>query len=147
VVFVKNNSGTYGMGIVSVRSGEELRQLSSKELKKMGYAKGGNVVHDVVLQEGIPTLVTGSEGETAEPAIYMIGCQLAGGFLRAHKQKGPIDNLNSPGAVFKRLCMSDLMVDVEGSRLENVYGWVARLNMLAIGLESKAVGAHYRASN
>jgi hypothetical protein len=39
--------------------------------------------------------------------------------------------------------MSDLMVDVEGARLENVYGWVARLNMLAIGLESKAVGASY----
>jgi glutamate--cysteine ligase len=141
-IFIKNNRGTYGMGIITVRSGEELINLSQKERKKMGYAKGGNNTHEVILQEGIPTQVS-AEGDVAEPAIYLIGNQLAGGFMRANKGKGRIENLNSPGAVFKRLCMSDLMVDVEGSRLENVYGWVARLNALAIGLEGKSVGAHY----
>lgn len=144
VLFIKNNSGTYGMGITTVRSGEEVLNLSSKERKKMGYAKGGVTVQEVILQEGIPTQVS-ADGDVAEPVIYLIGNQLAGGFLRAHKEKGPIENLNGPGAVFKRLCMSDLMVDIQGSRLENVYGWVARLNALAIGRESKAVGAHYRA--
>jgi glutamate--cysteine ligase len=98
----------------------------------------------VILQEGIPTNVS-ADGDVAEPAIYLIGNKLAGGFLRTHKEKGRIENLNSPGAVFKRLCMSDLMVDVEGNRLENVYGWVARLNALAIGLEGQAVGASYEA--
>ena len=63
--------------------------------------------------------------------------------MRANKGKGRVENLNSPGAVFRRLCMSDLMVDVEGAHLENVYGWVARLNALAIGLEGKSVGARY----
>jgi glutamate--cysteine ligase len=142
VIFIKNNSGTYGMGIISVKSGEELIALSAKDRKKMGYSKGGRQVHEVILQEGIPTQVS-ADGDVAEPAIYLIGNKLAGGFLRAHKQKGRIENLNSPGSVFKRLCMSDLMVDVEGSHLENVYGWVARLNALAIGLEGKAVGAAY----
>jgi glutamate--cysteine ligase len=142
VIFVKNNSGTYGMGIITVKSGEEILHLSMKERKKMGYSKGGGVVHEVILQEGIPTSVS-ADGDVAEPAIYLIGNQLAGGFMRANKGKTPIENLNSPGAVFKRLCMSDLMVDIEGSRLENVYGWVARLNALAIGRESRAVGATY----
>ncbi|MDZ4676277.1 MAG: glutamate--cysteine ligase [Oligoflexia bacterium] len=141
-IFIKNNRGTYGMGILSVRSGEELISLSQKERKKMGYSKGGQTVHEVILQEGIPTQVS-ADGDTAEPAIYMVGNQLAGGFLRSHKQKGPMENLNSPGAVFKRLCMSDLMVDVEGSKLENVYGWIARLNALAIGREGQDVGARY----
>ena len=131
------------MGIITVKSGEELMALNSKERKKMGYSKGGQSVHEVIIQEGIPTQVS-SDGETAEPVIYLIGNELAGGFLRTHKEKGPIENLNSPGAVFKRLCMSDLMVDVEGTPLENVYGWVARLNALAIGREGKSVGAQYR---
>jgi glutamate--cysteine ligase len=142
VVFVKNNRGTYGMGILSVRSGEELRKLTNSERKKMGYSKGGESVQEVIIQEGIPTSII-SEGDTAEPVIYLIGNELAGGFMRTHKEKGPTENLNSPGAVFKRLCMSDLMINVEGSRLENVYGWIARLNALAIGQESKAVGAQY----
>lgn len=143
VLFIKNNQGTYGLGITTVRSGEEVMNLSSKDRKKMGYAKGGATVHEVILQEGIPTQVS-ADGDVAEPVIYLIGNQLAGGFMRTHKEKGRIENLNSPGAVFKRLCMSDLMVDIEGARLENVYGWVARLNALAIGRESQAVGAHYR---
>jgi glutamate--cysteine ligase len=142
VIFIKNNRGTYGMGIISVHSGEELVNLSQKERKKMGYSKGGQTVHEVILQEGIPTQVS-ADGDVAEPAIYMVGNKLAGGFMRAHKQKGRNENLNSPGAVFKRLCMSDLMVDVEGSKLENVYGWVARLNALAIGREGQDVGARY----
>jgi glutamate--cysteine ligase len=143
VVFVKNNSGTYGMGILSVKSGEQILELSSRDRKKMGYAKGGNSVHEVIIQEGIPTQVS-ADGDTAEPVIYMVGSQLAGGFLRAHKDKGPNENLNSPGAVFKRLCMSDLLVDVDGSPMENVYGLVARLNNLAIGLEGQTVGARHK---
>ena len=142
VVFVKNNRGTYGMGILSVHSGEELKKMTSSERKKMGYSKGGESVQEVIIQEGIPTSIR-AEGDTAEPVIYLIGNELAGGFMRTHKEKGPTENLNSPGAVFKRLCMSDLMINVEGSRLENVYGWVARLNALAIAQEGKAVGANY----
>ncbi len=142
VVFIKNNRGTYGMGILSVRSGEELLSMTGKERKKMGYSKGGSQVQEVILQEGIPTEIS-SEGSTAEPVIYLIGCELAGGFMRTHKDKGPTENLNSPGAVFKRLCMSDLLVNGETTPLENVYGMVARMNVLAIGLEAQAVGVKH----
>lgn len=135
-VFVKNNSGTYGLGVIKVNSGDEVRSWSYKSRKKMKAAKGGRAIEQVIIQEGVPTAVT-SGGETAEPAIYMVGCQLAGGFLRTHGKKGKDESLNSPGAVYKRLCVSDLSVDVEGSPMENVYGWVARLGLLSISRESK----------
>ena len=108
----------------------------------MKAAKGGRSVEEVILQEGIPSSVS-SDGITAEPAIYMVGCGLAGGFLRAHGKKGKNESLNSPGAVYKRLCVSDLDVSVEGHPLENVYGWLARLGLMAIGLESEAMGVTY----
>jgi glutamate--cysteine ligase len=127
-----------------VKSADDILKMSSKEKKKISYAKGGGELREVIIQEGVPTQVTAADdGSVSEPVIYLIGNELAGGFLRAHKEKGRNDNLNSPGSVFKKLCMSDLIVNVEGSPLENVYGTIARVNNLAIGMESRDVGAVY----
>lgn len=100
----------------------------------MKAVKGGGDITELIIQEGIPTVLK-EEAETIEPAIYMIGKELAGGFLRAHKEKGPKESLNSPGAVYKRLCVSDLKINVEGYPMENVYGWVAKLSALAVAQE------------
>jgi glutamate--cysteine ligase len=143
VVFVKNNSGTYGLAVIRVSSGEDFLTLNSKTRKKMKAAKGGREVEEVIIQEGVPSVVE-KDGVTAEPAIYLLGCQLAGGFLRTHAEKGPTESLNSPGAVYKRLCVSDLGVSVEGHPLENVYGWIAKLGVLAIGRESAEMKVEYR---
>ena len=141
-LMMKNNSGTYGLAVIQVRSGDDIMSFNYKSRKKMKAAKGGGHVEEVILQEGIPTSIT-QDGEVAEPAIYMIGCNLAGGFLRAHGKKGPRESLNSPGAVYKRLCVSDLNVSVEGHPLENVYGWLARLGLLAVGRESSEMKVEY----
>ncbi len=133
-VFIKNNSGTYGLGVMQVKSAEEVLSLNYKTRKKMKAAKGGRDVSEVIVQEGVPTSLT-SEGGAAEPTIYLLGCELAGGFLRSHSKKGPTESLNSPGAVYKRLCVSDLEIDLQGRCLENVYGWVAKLGLLAISRE------------
>lgn len=143
VVFVKNNSGTYGLAVIRVTSAEDFLALNAKTRKKMKAAKGGREVEEVILQEGVPS-VTKSDGVTAEPAIYMIGCQLAGGFLRTHAEKGPTESLNSPGAVYRRMCVSDLKVSVEGHPMENVYGWVAKLGALAIGFEAQEMGVEFK---
>ncbi len=135
--FVKNNAGTYGLGVVQVHSGDDVRQWNYKSRKKMKAAKGGRDVEEVIIQEGVPTSVVGTSGVTAEPAIYMIGCRLAGGFLRTHKEKGPEESLNSPGAIYQKMCVSDLEVSIEGCPTENVYGWIARLSFLAIAQEAK----------
>lgn len=138
-VFVKNNSGTYGLAVIRVGSGQEVLEWNYKSRKKMKAAKGGKDVEEVIIQEGIPSRVQ-SDGATAEPVIYMVGCELGGGFLRTHGEKNSTESLNSPGAVYKRLCVSDLNVNIEGSPLENVYGWSARLGLLAIASEAKEMG-------
>lgn len=141
--FVKNNSGTYGLGVIQVNSAEEAAQLNYKSKKKMKAAKGGREVDEVIIQEGVPSIVK-SENSTAEPTLYMLGCQLAGGFLRTHKEKSERESLNSPGAVYMRLCVSDLEINAEGKPLENVYGWIARLGVLAIGRETRSMGVSYQ---
>lgn len=142
-VFVKNNAGTYGLAVIRVGSGDEVKEWNYKSKKKMKAAKGGREVEEVIIQEGIPSIV--SEGSaSAEPVIYMIGSELAGGFLRTHSDKGATDSLNSPGAVYKRLCVSDLAVDAPGCPLENVYGWTAKLGMLAIASEAKEMGVEFK---
>jgi len=146
VVFIKNNSGTYGLGVLSVSSGEEVRTWNSKTRKQMKVSKGKRTVEEVILQEGIPSAIRTDVG-TAEPTIYMVGCDLIGGFLRAHAERSTNENLNSPGAVYQRLCVSDLRVDVQGKPMENVYGWVARISSLAIGLEIDKMGVEFRGYN
>ncbi len=142
-VFIKNSSGTYGMGIQQVASGDEVRGWSYKARKKMKAVKGGGSIDELVIQEGIPTVFS-NENETAEPSIYMIGDQLAGGFLRAHSKKGPRDNLNSPGAIYKKLCISDLKVKALDCPMENVYGWVAKLGSVAIAMEAKKANIAFK---
>lgn len=146
-MFIKNNAGTYGLGIIEVKNPSDVQSWNYKSRKKMKAAKGGREIHSVILQEGIPTIVKNQDDFVAEPAIYMIGSRLAGGFLRVNERKGPEDNLNAPGAVFSRLCVSDLEFDHQGKMMENVYGWVAKLAMLAISREFKSKGIELMGRN
>jgi len=146
-LFVKNNAGTYGLGVVQVKSPAEIRGWNYKSRKKMKAAKGGREVSEVIIQEGIPTTVLAEGGKTAEPVIYMIGCQLAGGFLRAHGDKDDQDSLNSPGAVYQRLCVSDLEVKMSGCPMENAYGWLAKLSFLSVAIEAKELEAQFQNYN
>jgi len=144
-LFVKNNAGTYGLGVVQVKTPDEIRDWNYKTRKKMKAAKGGREVSEVIIQEGIPTTTQAEGGKTAEPVIYMIGCQLSGGFLRAHGDKGVDESLNSPGAVFQRLCISDLEVKMEGCPMENSYGWIAKLAFLSVAIEAQELKVEFKA--
>lgn len=141
--YMKNNAGTYGLAVMKVSSADQIRTLNNRSRTKMKAAKGGRDVEEVILQEGIPSIVQ-ADGAAAEPTIYLVGCQLLGGFLRSHKDKDATESLNSPGAVYKKLCVSDLKVSVAGNPMENVYGWIARLGVLAIGLEAQSMNVQYK---
>ena len=106
-LFLKNNRGTYGLGITTINSPEEVENWNYRTRKRMKATKGGGGIRELIIQEGIPTSLADGEGQTAEPVIYMVGSQLAGGFLRSHGKKDEKSNLNSPGSVYKRLCISD----------------------------------------
>ncbi len=138
-VFVKSNSGTYGMGIMKVESGQEILSMNRREKNKMAVVKNQLEVHDVIVQEGIPTRFQ-IDGVYAEPAIYLLGHDLMGGFLRKNPMRGKGDNLNAKGMVFQKLCISDLRSNVERDlELEMVYGTIAQLSAAAMGMELKKI--------
>ena len=62
VVYVKNNRGTYGLGIMTVTSGQQLLNLSNRKMKKLMYGKGTTDDEDFLIQEGVPTLMKTEEG-------------------------------------------------------------------------------------
>ncbi|MEN9724451.1 MAG: hypothetical protein RJB38_2437 [Pseudomonadota bacterium] len=155
VVFIKNNAGTYGMGVMVAHSADEIRGMNRRTKNKMSVGKNRMQIQSVVVQEGIPT-ATLVHRLAAEPVIYLVGAELIGGFLRTNSERGVEDNLNSQGMVFKKLCMSDLrrpdllteLSDLADQRdseappaadeepiLEIVYGSIARLSALATGKE------------
>ncbi len=100
-VFIKADSGTYGMGIMTAASGEELISLNSKGREKMARGKEGVQTSSVIVQEGVPTEIRQGDAGAAEPVMYMVCGRVVGGFYRVHDAKGPDDNLNSPGSRFE----------------------------------------------
>ncbi len=101
-VFVKNNSGTYGRGIVSVSSGEAIKNLNSKNRKKMIFGKGRSRINSVLIQEGIYTNYF-VDNSPAEPVIYNIGGEAVGGFMRVNTLQPRNKNLNTRGMEFKKI--------------------------------------------
>lgn len=149
-VYIKNDAGTYGMGIMTAHSGDEVRTMNRRTKNKMSVGKGSVPIRSVCIQEGIPSTTRVDQATIAEPVIYLAGCSLIGGFLRSNPERDEESNLNSPGMVFKKLCMTDLNDRLEneeldldpivkGHLLELVYGSVARLSALAAGRELAAV--------
>ncbi len=143
-VFVKNNAGTYGMGIMVVRSAEEIRTMNRRAKNKMSMGKNKRAIDSVVVQEGVPT-ATLVDRLASEPVIYLFGCDLIGGFLRTNTERGTEENLNSQGMVFRKLCMSDLREESDDdgepvdTSMEQVYGAVARISALATGIELRGL--------
>ena len=139
-VIVKADNGTYGMGIMVVKSGQDILDINRKHRNKMAVIKDGVHVSDVIIQEGVHT-VEDVEGNAAEPVVYMLNQFVVGGFYRVHPEKGKTDNLNSVGMKFMPLsfvspCIANL--DGEPDCPPNrfyTYGVIARLSMLAASYE------------
>ena len=98
-VIVKADAGTYGMGVMSVHSADEVRGLNRKNRNKMAKIKEGLAVTEVIVQEGIYTYET-LHGAVAEPVVYMMDRFVIGGFYRVHEGRGPDENLNAAGMRF-----------------------------------------------
>ena len=146
-VFVKADSGTYGMNIMVVHDPDEVRDLNRKKRNKMAKGKDGNMVSDVLVQEGVYTSEKwGPDDAVAEPVVYMINHFVVGGFYRVHTNRGVNENLNAPGAQFEPLPFAqdctqtkpDLEPDCPPNRFYT-YGVVARLALLAAARERAEV--------
>ncbi len=98
-VIVKADAGTYGMGVMSVKSAEEVRGLNRKNRNKMAKIKEGLEVSEVIVQEGIYTYET-LDNAVCEPVVYMMDRFVIGGFFRVHEGRANDENLNAGGMVF-----------------------------------------------
>ncbi len=138
---VKADAGTYGMGIMSVKSAEEVRDLNRKARNKMSVIKEGMQVSEVMIQEGVYTFET-IDDAVAEPVVYMMDHFVVGGFYRVHTGRGIDENLNAPGMHFAPLAFEKpcTLPDCAGApdappNRFYAYGVVARLALLAAGME------------
>jgi len=148
-VFIKDNSGTYGMAIMTVSSGDEVRRASHRTRTKMKLGKGRSPVKEVILQEGIITRDS-LAGCPMEPVIYLVGDRPVGGFFRVHCQRTDRQNLNVQGMTFETLCFhevenqpQEVIDDQCGSPADLflVYGTLGRIAAIALALEVKELTA------
>jgi glutamate--cysteine ligase len=140
-VIVKADAGTYGMGIMSVKSPDEVVGLNRKQRNKMSVVKEGLEVHEVIVQEGIHTIEKVG-GASAEPVVYMVDRFVVGSFYRVNTLRGITENLNAPGAHFEPLGLESACSTPEPqadpASTENrfyTYGVISRLAALAASVE------------
>jgi len=140
-VIVKADAGTYGMGIMTVKSPDDVRDLNRKTRNKMSVVKEGLAVSEVIIQEGVYTFESINDA-VAEPVVYMMDHFVIGGFYRVHTGRGVDENLNAPGSHFVPLAFakSCTLPDCAGApdappNRFYAYGVVARLALLAAAIE------------
>jgi len=135
-VLLKDNSGTYGIGILSVESSEEIFNLPAKKRKKLIYGKQTKPITSLFLQEGIPTKYLVNKF-AAEPVIYSVGNECIGGFMRANSIQGARGNLNSRGMFFSQLPNTPLMAALQPKNKGglSLYSMLCKISNLAISYE------------
>ncbi|MEJ2760855.1 MAG: glutamate--cysteine ligase [Gammaproteobacteria bacterium] len=142
-VIVKADSGTYGMGVMTAHSAEDVLELNRKQRTRMATTKEGRKITKVIIQEGVYTHETwGDTGTVAEPVVYLIGNHIVGGFYRVHEERAANENLNAPGMRFEPLAFDDCCVSPDRHQSPDAhtnrfytYGVIARLAMLAAARE------------
>lgn len=148
-VFVKNDSGTYGLGIITAGSKEEILNLNRKKRMKLFATKGKTPSSQFLVQEGIPTTDTYS-GFPIEPVIYAVGQKPVGGFFRIHEAKNTLESLNAPGMSFSCLCLHKLdephetyFINCQDKKaLVGGAMFLTRFAGLAAAIENKALHTH-----
>ncbi len=140
-VILKADRGTYGMGVMTVRSAEEIRELNRKQRTRMATTKGGVDVSRVIIQEGVYSFESWGEA-VAEPVVYMMDRFVVGGFYRVHTGRGVDENLNAPGMHFEPLSFADSCITPKqdgdpdcGPNRFYAYGVIARLALVAAARE------------
>lgn len=139
-VYIKADAGTYGMGIMSAYSPDDVLQMNKKLRNKMQVVKDGAINAQVLVQEGVPT-VDRVDDAPAEPMIYAVDGQAIGGAFRVNPERDEYRNLNAAGMFFTGMCDRDEAEKGETDhvpvRLCNyqVYGLITRLASLAAAWE------------
>lgn len=156
-IFIKNDAGTYGMGVLSVKNPEDIRQGGRWLRNKMKKGKDSVAISQVIIQEAIPSALiyeatpgTPESMVVGEPVLYLVNGIPVGGFCRIHEKLGADarwENLNQPGSLLRPLACGEGSVDnylfpkprghtpCEQIGVHQLYSFVARLHATAAGLE------------
>lgn len=133
--FIKDDAGTYGMGIITARSGADVAGLNRKQRNKMDRGKANAIITRVLVQEGIPTSAS-IDGAEAEPVLYAVGERIIGGFSRYHPTRAPGESLNARGALFTDLIGEGPAAGaLEDDPMLDLYAGLTRIALLAAGHE------------
>jgi len=120
-IFIKSNSGTYGMSVMQVNEGSQFVNLNRSGKKKMKVSKGGKLFSDLIVQEGVDSIFG-----KKEPVYYLIDCEVSGAFYRVNDNKSSRDNLNTRGMYFD---------PISESGLNPTISIISQIGSLATGLE------------
>ncbi len=154
-IFLKNDAGTYGLGVMSLEHPDDILSAGSRLKNKMRKGKEFVPVTQVILQETIPTcFVYRNKAQqliAGEPVLYMVNGLPIGGFMRIHENLGDnaaVDNLNQPGSILEPLDCTKATQSYARPfptprgkspcsqfALKESYGFIARLHAVAAGLE------------
>lgn len=126
--FIKSNNGTYGMGVISVESSDEIFSLNKSSRKDMKVGKQGQEINSVIIQEGIPTIEkVGSS--TAEKTLYLVDGNLIGGFFRCNSGKNSKISLNAHSSFYEKIPYNDIN--------KPILNFLAKMSYIAAGRESE----------
>ncbi|MCE3255839.1 MAG: putative glutamate--cysteine ligase [Rickettsiaceae bacterium] len=136
--YIKADNGTYGMAIMTVKSGAELLELNKKDRNKMSSIKGSIQNTTAIIQEGVITkdLI---KHMIAEPMIYLMAGEVVGDLFRVNDARDENISLNAAGMSFydlSDLSDNDLQIGLTKSEVKKVYNMIARLSALAASLEN-----------
>jgi len=136
--YVKADNGTYGMAIMTVKSGAELLEINKKDRNKMNSIKGSIQNTTAIIQEGVPTkdLI---KNMIAEPMTYLIDGEVVGDLFRVNDARDVNISLNSAGMSFYDLATlkdEDLQLGLDKSDITKVYNVIAKLSAVAASLEN-----------
>jgi len=141
-VFIKHDSGTYGMGIMVVSSANQVLEMNRKARNKMAVGKGCIPIKSVVIQEAVPTKHV-TENYVSESVIYLVENKVIGSFLRINSEKGAVDNLNARGMSFQQHCELQPVENPQDCNCTNesqmLYWTIAKLAAIAAGHEFELV--------
>ena len=118
-VFIKADMGTYGLGVMTARSSEDILNINKKHRHSMQVIKHGVHNTEIMIQEGIPT-AEAFEGFPSESLIYMVSGKVIGNIMRWNKEHDERSNLNAHGMVLSA-------ADIDHYSIKSVIGELAAL--------------------
>jgi glutamate--cysteine ligase len=147
-IFIKSDSGTYGMGVVPIEDPQQILELNRKKRNDLVRGKDAQTITHFLLQEGVPTIHR-IEENPCEVCLYQIDNNFVGGFYRYHQGKSSRENLNSPGGMaFQKMCPhldkygKDCGIE-HNMNIFSIYRILGRIAGVAAGQEIMNLDAHF----